>query len=184
MTYKLSILIATLPSRINGLKNVLDLLHSQLEGVEVIYLGDNKTYSVGAKRNILANLAHGEYCTYIDDDDVITTDYCSEILNHLNGADCINFIVQCSVNNNPFKPVFYSIKNKYRDLKNYYERKPNHIMCIKRELILKTPFLDTNFGEDTDFSNRVNIKSENNINKTLYYYVYNDLTTETQNVKK
>ena len=44
---------------------------------------DNKRRSVGSKRNCLLDSAHGEYVSFIDDDDEVATDYVDKILRNI-----------------------------------------------------------------------------------------------------
>ena len=45
---------------------------------------DNKKRSVGEKRQDLLNLAKGQYLVFIDDDDRISDDYISSIIQAMN----------------------------------------------------------------------------------------------------
>jgi len=183
---KLSILICTVPSRAKTfLPKLLDkLLPQATKDVEVLWLGDNKQRSVGQKRNDLLNLAQGEYVTFVDDDDEITDDYVVLILKGIaTGKDAVNFKVACSVNGSPYKDVFYDARfTKDRDFKDRYERRVNHIMCVKRELAVKTGFPKINFSEDADYAKRLRplIGSQAFINKVLYYYNFSNSISETQ----
>lgn len=175
---KLSILIPTLPQR--PLKKLLEAIREQLTNeVEVIYLGDFKTLSVGFKRNMLKRMAKGEYITFVDDDDKISADYVSELLKAIDsGADVICFNVQINQKFPNGKqeslPVDYSIKNQHgwsQYLKGY-TRKPNHLMCIKRTIANMVDFEEVNHGEDTIYAEQLaqHLKTEFKIDKTLYIY--------------
>ena len=52
--------------------------------MEIIGLFDNKKRSVGEKRQDLLNLAKGQYLVFIDDDDRISDDYISSIIQAMN----------------------------------------------------------------------------------------------------
>ncbi len=185
---KLSILICSVNNRLtNFLPNVISKLDKQCanyDDVEIITLIDNKRIMLGDKRNMLINLAAGEYVVFIDDDDDITDDYVSTLYDAIESkADVITFIVDVSLNNQPCKPCFYSIKHKEDYNTDYaYYRLPNHIMCIKRSICLDTPYKAIIRGEDAAFSKDIlpKLKSEYAINKALYKYLFNQATTETQ----
>lgn len=187
---KLSILVCSVMNRRNTfLPKMLEQLNQQtenVEDVEVIVVIDNKTRMLGIKRNDMVNMAQGDYITFVDDDDKISYDYVSSLLNAIDineNIDVINFMVNVSLNNEPFKPCYYSVDHKQDfNKENSYHRLPNHIMCIKRQLCIDTPYKPIIYGEDSAFSKELapKIKSEYNINKILYEYHYNSVTTETQ----
>lgn len=180
---KLSILICTLPSRINKLAYLLNRLQPQLtDEVELIYFGDNKSRTVGEKRNNLISLAQGKYVVFIDDDDDVTDDYVSEILLAIEqNVDVINFKVSITINGGSAKDVIYSKEFTDKNLPTHYERSPNHIMCFKTELARQTKYNDISFGEDSLWASQIRhlIKTETNIDKTLYFYISNHATSET-----
>ena len=160
-----------------------------LNEVEFIYLGDNKTFSVGMKRNIMLRLAQGEFLCFVDDDDKLSGEYVREIYNAIEKspeADCIVFDVAISQNGGAFLPVKYGIEfSRDRNFSDHFERLPNHLMVIKREIALKVDFPDKNIGEDSSFSRQLvkHIKVQKRINKILYFYVFDTNTTEAQKRK-
>ena len=183
---KLSILICTVPSRVNEyLPKLIDrLLPQATKDVEILWLGDNKQRSVGKKRNDLLDLAQGEYVTFIDDDDMVSEDYVSELLNAIRGgADVINFNVMCSVNGGEYKRVDYNVnfKRDY-DTAEAYKRLPNHIMCSKRILAQTARFPEINMSEDAQYAKKLKllIKTQTFIEKPLYWYTFSHQTSETQ----
>lgn len=182
---KLSILICTLPSRTSQLNSLLKTLMKNLDtDVEVLYLGDNKKRTVGEKRNDLLRISHGDYVVFVDDDDKVVEDYAFCLLRGIqSNADVICFDVECSVNGSPFKRVIYDAKFPIdTNLPDRYERMPNHLMCVKREIALKAMFPEKNFGEDQQYARNIKryIKTQARINKTLYYYVFSNQTSDTQ----
>ena len=95
---RLSILILTVPGRLQtGFPQMVGELMDQTvdqSGVEILGLLDNQTLTVGSKRNKLLDIATGDYITFIDDDDRVTSDYISEIMKALAdypGVDVINY---------------------------------------------------------------------------------------------
>ena len=183
---KLSILICTVPSRVDTFlpKMVTSLCKQAGKDVEVLWLGDNKKRTVGQKRNDLLNLAQGEYVTFVDDDDRVTDDYVSNILKGIEtGADVVNFNVMCSLNGGKAKRVDYDARFlRDAETKEAYQRLPNHIMCVKRELAVSVGFPKKNMSEDADFAKRLRplIKKQAFINKALYYYDFSHQVSETQ----
>lgn len=187
---KLSILVCSvLNRRHNFLPLILEELNRQTHDktdVEVICIVDNKTRMLGIKRNDLVNMAQGDYVAFVDDDDKLNPNYVYELLKAVDeceGADVINFIVNVSINGSPFKPCFYTVKHEYDfNREESYHRLPNHIMAIKRQLCIDTPYKPILRGEDSAFSKDLapKIKKEFDILKVLYEYHYNQNTTETQ----
>lgn len=190
---KLSILVPSVAERRNTfLPKCLDMLYRQLESlpiehqkeVEILFLVDNKERMLGSKRNNLIDLAQGEYISFIDDDDRIEPDYISSLLKATESkADVITFQVSVSLNGEESKICYYS--NKYaKDYNsvNAYHRLPNHICCVKKEIALKVPFLNIKNGEDSAYSKQLkpHLRTQNEINRVLYHYDYNEKTTVAQ----
>jgi len=174
------------------LPRILDQLFGQWEKlpdamkkeVEIVSLIDNRSMTVGEKRNRLTKVSKGQYIVFVDDDDRVSDDYLECLLTGTKaGSDVITFVVSVSLNGGAAKPCYYS-KTYGKDYNSdeAYFRLPNHIMCVKRSLAVMVPFKDVTFGEDADYSIRLKpyIKSEHKIEKTLYYYDWDVQTTEAQ----
>jgi len=152
--------------------------------VEIVYCIDNGQMTVGMKRNILLKNCSGEYVAYADDDDKVSADYIPELLQGIaTGADVVCFKAAYFVNSVFDRPVLYSkaYRKDYHDRLAYY-RIPNHLMCVKRELAMAVKFKQVNFGEDADYARRLLplIKTEHQIDKVLYSYLFDTHKTETQ----
>jgi glycosyltransferase involved in cell wall biosynthesis len=185
----LSILIPTLPARIDKLSMLIQRLNKQvidfglIDRVQILTFCDTKEYSVGTKRNKLLELSMGRYVCFIDDDDQISDNYLFEIIRAIqSNADVITFCGEYVENN---LPQYFSIsrvhKNDFTDGNNLY-RLPNHLCPVKREIALQSLFTDKNYGEDSDYANRINtlIQSEYHIQEKLYFYHYNDNLSQTR----
>ena len=170
--------------------DISDQITEKFAPVELIYLTDNKYMTVGQKRNHLLNIASGKYISFVDDDDHVFKTYVSDICDVLienPGAEIVTFIVNVSINGNPYKKCYYDINyRKDRNLPDRYERLPNHIMVIKRDIARQAGFPLKSFGEDAEFSQRVKrivgnkLINQVKINKVLYYYDFDQQITETQ----
>lgn len=91
-------------------------------------------------------MAHGKYVAMVDDDDVISEDYVNELLKATySDADAICFDVKCSVNGGDWKVAEYSKDYPNANLPDRYLRKPNHLMCVKRELAKIARFPDSSY---------------------------------------
>ena len=173
---KLSILICTINNR--NINLILEQLNPQLtDEVELLYLGDNKKRTTGEKRNNLITLAKGDYVVFIDDDDRITDDYVKSLLEATQGGlDCIVFDLAYFFNGKFIQKAKSGIEfdNDY-DFTGIFLRRPNHIMCIKREIASEVKFLGINLGEDFDWAFKLKdkLRTQTRINKVLYFY-YDD----------
>ncbi len=207
---KLTIMICSLQKRLNQLALLAEHLQKQAEGkpVEILWLGDNKTMSVGEKRNKLLAMAKGDYVCYVDDDDWVADDYVESVLQGIaNKPDCVCFDAIYTADEAPPRPsplwrgsgfkyspngedlggVSILVKYSLNNLLNVDEpgkprlRVPNHLIPIKREYALATMFAEKNFGEDTDYGLRVRrlLKTEYKIEKPLYYYRFSVANSET-----
>lgn len=176
---KLSILIPFIPEHERHLESLLIQLKKQrTETIEVLTLGGlahkDGGKSTGGKRNDLIDQSRGEYITFIDADDVIAPNYIERILSGLNGCDVLVYDVMYS-NKAGFKKVVKYSKDFKKDAEkeSHFERLPNHLMVIKRDLAHKVKFKNVTFGEDADFAKRLlpHLQSECVINEVLYYYL-------------
>lgn len=190
---KLSILVPSVNSRrCIYLTKCLDSLYGQLESlpdyisdrVEILFLVDNKSRTLGEKRNNLIDIAKGEYVCFVDDDDRVSEDYIKTLFEAtFCGYDVISFNSSVSLDGGVSKICDFSIKHKEdSNTQNKYLRIPNHLCCIKKDIVSKIKFSDISLGEDADFAKRVFhlLQSEKKLEKVLYYYDYNSNTTETQ----
>jgi glycosyltransferase involved in cell wall biosynthesis len=186
----LSILILTLPTRIDCYSNLIKKLNQQviennlIHRVQILTICDSKEISVGEKRNILLNQSCGKYICFIDDDDEIAHNYLISILNSIDKsyADVITFCGDY-VENSQRTP--FSISSVHRgnfNATNMFYRLPNHLCPVKRELALSCMFTDKNFGEDSDYAELLNkvINNEYHINEKLYFYMYDDNKSQTK----
>ena len=151
------------------------------DDVEVLTLIDNKTMSIWEKRNWLLDMAKWEYVVFVDDDDKISTSYIHELLNGIeSGKDVICFDANISINWWPYKLVDYDINNAHTFKDDIYYRLPNHLMCWKSELAKQVKYDDISFWEDTKWANDMIwlLHSQHKIHKVLYYYDYNETTSE------
>ena len=182
---KLSILICTIADRLPMLTRLLDrLLPQRIEGeVEIHVSSDWGGMAIGEKRNQLMAMSTGRYVCFVDDDDMVPEDYVSRILEAMElNPDCIGFWIDRYVNGKFEARACHSLRyrryatNDNEDLR-VYERTPNHLNPIKREIAIQVPFPVKNHGEDTDFAQRIYplLESEVFIDKAMYDYLYIDM---------
>lgn len=152
--------------------------------LEILMLTDNKRMMLGRKRNIMVDIAQGRYVLFIDDDDRIEPDMFRTLLDAADhDADVITFLVSVSLNGEPSKICRYSKDFECdRNTADGYERLPNHICCVKRELALQVDYPSIPYGEDSGYSKLLHplLHTEYAIDRVLYHYDYNTRTTEAQ----
>lgn len=181
----LSILIPSVPDRNAQMIDVYKTLQKQIlprfkENVEIITFVDNRQRTTGKKRNDLINLSQGKYVVFVDDDDKVDSTYVRSILDVIctePDVDCIVFDVLYRRMVDGFEKIArYSKDMTYRNDLNVFHRKPNHLMCFRREIALKVPYPNTSRGEDTKWGELVCplIKKQARVDKVLYTYEYRE----------
>jgi glycosyltransferase involved in cell wall biosynthesis len=190
----LSILICAveIEERQIKLKKLVSELHRQIsknyaeEIVEILVDADNMTKSVGQKRKDLISKAKGNFVCFIDDDDFITENYLSTILNHLNIGIDILLIgishIENGINKTKILPSLF-IDNLTT---NEVVFKTNHFhLCPHKKSIAELVSFDcVNFAEDMIYSQKM-VKYINNyflISTPIYIYFDNLEKSLTRNV--
>lgn len=185
---RLSILIATITGREQSFNNLVEKLLDQLtvngiwNEIEVIYECDDRTMSIGNKRQLLLERSYGDFVVYIDDDDDVPNDYCITIWKTIATRpyyDCIGFLQQCTFNGGREKLASLSNKwDAWAEKKDGFDyvRTPFFPTPIRRDIAIQIGYKDMRFGEDHDFSIRLKesglIKNELFLDKIMYYYQY------------
>lgn len=184
---KLSILICTLHERRHFLNSLYNILSPQVEEyfnvIEV--LTDDRERdeaSIGEKRNNLVRRAKGEYLDFIDDDDRISDNYVSLLMQGINkGVDCCS--LKGIITEDGQNPLVFEHSIKYSSYKTNpegmpvrYERYPNHLNCIRSSIAKQFKFPEINHGEDKSFADQLFqsglLKTEHYIEEVIYYYDY------------
>jgi glycosyltransferase involved in cell wall biosynthesis len=180
---ELSLLIPSLPSRVDFLHRLLTALAPQVtKEVEVIVEMDAAVKTIGAKRNSLMQKAGGEWIAFCDDDDLVAPDYVAEMLNGIaQGADAV------CIRGNLYKDGVFDgifIDQPYRrpwntqvvDGVKQYLRGCQHLDAVRREIALQVPFREINFGEDQSWSAAIEekrlITSWHCIDHPVYDYLW------------
>lgn len=195
---KFSVLMLSIPERIESMKAAVQHLQEQADAtgqskaVEILVLLDNRSKSISEKRNDLLQMARGKYIAFLDDDDAVSKDYMSKILQAIdeNDVDCISFNQWCSLNGEPMD-VEFGIGNPHgqlwRDQDGFLGniKRPPYHMCLWRREIAITEQFNPVYGangqstEDIDWLMRVypKIQTEHHIDDALHGYIYNSKTT-------
>lgn len=185
---RLSILICSLFKRRNYLQRILSIIDKQIKDrndVECLTNTDDGMKTVGFKRNQLLESAKGDYICFVDDDDLVADDYVSKILNALTtNPDCVGIEGIITVNGQNPKKFIHSLQyTDWYEKDGVYYRNPNHLSPVKRDFALQAKFPnDKSFGEDKDYSMRLlkYLKTEVYINGPIYFYQYNENSSETK----
>lgn len=178
---KLSLLICHMPERKKLLERLLACFKVQ-DCSECELLIDPEAGTIGTKRNRLLSEAKGDYVAYVDDDDLVSEDYISLIMEGINrGVDCCSLLGEITTDGK--NPLLFEHSIKYKayatnsqEKRIRYERYPNHLNCIKASIAKQLKFPEKNHGEDTDWATQIFksglLKTEYQIDKVIYYYDY------------
>ena len=211
---KWSILILSVPNRVVDLMMPLyNKLLAQLgdrKDVEILCLIDNKSMTIGEKRNKLLSCARGEYLSFLDDDDDVAGTFIQDVLGMMKSTeeqeaklrsisaikpgtstDVFTFNQHCNVNGqeffvnfgltNPNEPAI--LDGKFNGT---IKRKPYH-MCVWKSILAKnTVFPDSSYGEDLAWITQLAMKCKVSchIDKVLHYYRFSDKTSESIKFRK
>ena len=158
------------------------------QSVEILMLTDNKKMMLGHKRNVMVDAAQGRYVVFVDDDDRLELDYLATLLDAtVSDCDVITFLVSVRLNGGKPKECRYSIDfDRDRNTARHYERLPNHICAVKKEIAQQVSFPNIPYGEDAGYSKLLKplLHTEFPINRVLYHYDYFTETTEAQEHKR
>ncbi len=141
--------------------------------------------TIGEKRNRLLEMADGEYTAFVDDDDEVSNTYIDLILAAIksNRPDVIGMIGEVRMTLKSGRVhrrvrFYHTIRNStYFDSPRGFERPPNHLNPMKREIALRHRCDEKNFGDDTDWAMDIvkagDLKTEVFIDKPIYFYNFN-----------
>ncbi len=183
----LSILTPSVPSRIGttSFAMLLQQLQKQIGSISVehLVLLDNKTRTVGAKRQALLDIARGQYVAFVDDDDSVSADYIAELLPRLaSGADVVTFEQYATVDGETGRIIFDAACriDEPWESGGTARRRPWHVCAWRRDLAIQGVFTETNYGEDAAWVSQVAPLARNHLHipKVLHYYRHSAETTE------
>ncbi len=182
---QLSILIPTLVARSSRLARLMAGLATQLtHEVEVLLEQDNGEKPSGAKRNALLFRARGEYVAFVDDDDEVTGDYVSSLLDAMKTSpDVITFHALRDCDGGPTETVQFGLH--LRDTVGSLRMAANHLCAWKRSLATRVRFPDfLGYGDDQFWYKPLHAagwaQMEVNIPRPLYLYHYSKKCTVNQ----
>lgn len=183
---QLAILIPTTPDRKPTFDRLINELTRQSKGFNVeILINEDKGHknggkTTGTKRNELMQAAvktGAQYVAHFDSDDMPGSNYIQCNFEGIEkGVDCCSLWGQIYWKAmKPGKPFHHSLKyDRWFEDSRYYFRTPNHLNCVKLDLVKHIPFPDQTFGEDGKWSEAVHaakvLKTEYEINEVIYHY--------------
>jgi hypothetical protein len=187
----LAILICHIPERIEFLRRLSAVLDPQITPNVKVLVDDSRYKKIGRKRNDLLDRVNAKYLCFIDDDDLISTNYVQLLLAGIHqDVDCCS--LKGIITEDGQNPLLFEHSIKYKAYKTItdsepgeirYERYPNHLNCIKSEIAKQFRFPeekhedgDGNHGEDFSWAKKIHlsglIKTEHYIPQVIYHYEY------------
>jgi len=174
---------------ITGRESMLARLRTRLDPqvdckpVQVIVIKDNKEHSIGEKRQYAVDSCTTKYMNFIDDDDMISTNYVEYILAHLK-RDVYGVGFKGIITTNSKHPLEFvhraglkwSDKPERYDGAVRYLRPLNHLNPIMTSIAKEIGYKSISMGEDYDYALRLAesglVKDKTFIDQFLYYYQY------------
>lgn len=139
---------------------------------------------IGDKRNLLLSMATGKYVAFIDDDDMVPEYYIQRIIDVIKEEDVdvigingtISIMYRQGIKSH--HKFFHTIRNQqYYESNRGFERPPNHLNPMRRDIAVQFTFPGSNLGEDTDWAMKIcrsgKLKKEHYIQEPMYFYDYN-----------
>lgn len=199
-TLMLSILIPSIPKRHDQLIALKVELRKQISYCRAVHpalgkiellIDDSKTFlngglSIGKKRESLVKRAQAKYLCFLDDDESIAPNYVESLLRL-----CIEDKDVCSFRNvskfdNYWCVVEMSLEyyNAQAGALEIVKRKPWHICPVRSEFAKQFDFLDSNYGEDWQWFEKVLTlcKTEAKTNAILHQYNFSDKKSEANKI--
>ena len=184
MPADLAILVVTLVRRRQFFARLMRRLEPQLSNRVAVYtLEDGGAEKIGEKRQRMIESVTEPYCCFIDDDDLVATSYCADILGALDtDPDVVGFRLRYFEDGILRGRSITSVTAKkwetiHRpDGMQFHLRTPNHLNPVRREMAQSVGYKPMMAGEDADYSFRLfkmypNMR-EAFIDKFLYTYFY------------
>lgn len=177
----LSILTPTIPGRENQVTALQEKIASQGGSVEHLILSDNRTRTIGAKRQALLDIARGEYVAFVDDDDYISDDYVAEMMRAAAGKPDVITFQQSAIYNGQKSTVVFRLGQGDHSFVpgGVTKRDAWHVCAWRRSRVAGCLFGESNYGEDLVWCQQARRRAETtiHIDKVLHHYCHDVRTT-------
>lgn len=179
-----SILVPTLGERRPLFERLMTGLLPQLLAhggrVRVVGWFNNGSPPLPKIRQRMVETAGTEYVSFVDDDDLVSSDYVDEIMAVLGDRpDYVGFQVQCYSDGAPIGVAYHSLEyRRWRNLAGRFERDISHLNPVRTELALRADFSATRTGraEDRVWADQLRrariLRHQIVIPRILYHYLY------------
>jgi hypothetical protein len=185
----LSILIPTVVGREKEFDLLMKCLEKQYSGdeVEIAYIKDDKTMTIGEKREKLYAMANGLFSWQVDDDDDVHPQAIPLILEAIKSnpeITCITFREKCLMRGE-YKSSNHSIKyDKWRDNFDGYDyvRTPFYKDVIRTDIAQSVPFPHIRYNEDEQWAGAIKplLTDEIHLDEEIYIYIYDPKDTHNE----
>lgn len=178
----LSILIPTLPEPNNihylaRLKSILDPQVAQYPEQVELYIHDApRSMPTGTKRNELIKNSSGKYFCFVDDDDMVSSQYVGWIMENIfrSEPDVITFNGYMTTDGVLRRNFVIRLGEKYEERNGIYYRYPNHLCVFKRSVVEHVKFKPQWVQEDyfwaTEIRDKGLLKTSAHIDADMYHY--------------
>lgn len=165
-------------------------VHPTLGRIEVL-VDDSKKFldgglSIGKKREALLNKAKGKYVMYLDSDETISPDYVETIVRLCQLDRDVCTFRAIAKNDHYWTIVDMSIyyENEEATPDKIVKRSAWHVCAIKRDIAQRFQFLDSNYGEDWTWMQRVlqHCYTEAKTNKVIFQYNHSSKHSEADRI--
>ena len=155
---RLSVLICAVGDRMYKAAQLYHHLNASSWGCfngeyEILMLMDNRKRSIGLKRQALLDVARGDYVCFVDDDDEVSYEFLSLILQAMHDdkdqAPVFTFPTLCVSKEHGSMRVEHSLRYENEEARlPSFTRKPWFMHPIRRVYAKTSIFPDKNWGED------------------------------------
>jgi hypothetical protein len=159
--------------------------------VEVLVSEDDGAMAIGDKRNLLVHSARGHFLCFVDDDDMVATDYVAQLLKVIGENPDIDYVgwrlqyfesgILCST------PVIHSLRfEEWRDTSSCYERDVSHLNPVRASLAKQVPFpKGCRYAEDRAWGKAIKplLKKEAFLDRVMYFYYHDAATSCSQSLR-
>ncbi len=179
------ILLPTVVNRAEKFERLMNVLAPQVEkykgDIQVVVCWNNYEHELSELRQAMIEDTTAKYINFIDDDDLVTDDYCDTIYPLLDGVDYIGFRVAFIQHGEKQKQVIHSLTCEgWTDNAEGYYRRGTLINPTKASIMKKVGFKESDYRkgipEDTTYARNVDpyLKAEHFIDKEIHIYMPTD----------